>query len=429
MGSNGLHGQSGTGISGSDVISESGFRIYSYRWVVLAVYMLNTAMIQLLWATFFSITTDAWRFYGFTDGAKGENAISLLSIIFMVGMIVLSVPALAAFEKWGFKKAVGFGAALAGVCGLARGVFGDNYTIVLVITFGFAIAQPFILNAPGLVAGKWFPEKERATANGVALLANYLGIAAGLLISPILLENGFTIKGLLNVYGIAAAVAAALFLIFAKEKPPTPPCTDEEAVRVDFKEGIKTAFKRKDFLLSIAMFFCLLGVFNTFFTMIEPLISTMTGGSVDATEAGLIGVIILLTGIFGSFVISVFSDKDKRHRRLPYMIACNIVGLLGIILFILLGGFKGMVLAAVLYGFFTVGSAPVVLTFAAEAAYPTSEGTSEGLLMFSGNVGGVIMLGAASFLGGNHLLVMICIAAISLVPILLMCIAKEAKLT
>ena len=104
------------------------YKVYSYRWVVLAVYMLNTAIIQLLWATFFSVTTDAWKYYGFTDAVKGENAISLLSIIFMVGMIVLSVPALAAFEKFGFKRAVGFGVALAGVCGLIRGIFGDSWT-------------------------------------------------------------------------------------------------------------------------------------------------------------------------------------------------------------------------------------------------------------------------------------------------------------
>ena len=414
---NNLHEQNGQGI-----------KIYSYRWVVLTVYMLITAVIQLMWATFFSITSLASQFYGFTDAVKGENAISLLSIIFMVGMILLSVPSLAAFEKWGFKKAVGFGTTLAAVCGLIRGVFGDNYTVVLVITFGFAIAQPFILNAPGLVAGKWFPEKERATANGVGLLANYLGIAAGLLITPLLIGKGFSIKEVLIIYGIVGAVAAALFLVFAKEKPPTPPCAEEEAMRVNFKEGIKTAFKRRDFLLSIAMFFCLLGVFNTFFTMIEPLINSMTGGTVDATNAGLIGVIILISGIIGSFVLSIISDKDKKHRRLLYMIICNILGLVGIILFIVLGGFKGMIIAALIYGFFTVGSAPIVLTFAAEAAYPTSEGTSEGLLLFSGNVGGVIMLGAASLLGGNHLWVMIGIAGISLICILLMSIAKERKL-
>lgn len=409
-------------------MERNGYRVYTYRWVVLVSYLLIAAMIQLLWATYFSITTAAWQYYGFTDAAGGENAISLLSVIFMVGMIALSIPSLAAFEKFGFKKAVGFGAALMGICGLLRGIFGNSYTAVLILTVGFSIAQPFILNAPGLVAGKWFPEGERATANGVGLLANYLGMAVGLLLTPMLLEGGMDIKGMLMIYGVAAFAAAVLFLVFAREKPPTPPCPDEEAARADFREGFRTALKKKDFLIGVLIFFCLLGVFNTFFTMIEPLLRSMSANSVDATGAGIVGVVILVTGILGSFVISVLSDKDKLRRRLPYMIACNVAGTVGMILFMLWGGFTGMLVAGVLYGFFTVGSAPVVLTFAAEAAYPTSEGTSEGLLMFAGNVGGVVFLGIASLFAGNHLGIMIFMAAVSCACVAMMLFAKETKL-
>lgn len=402
-------------------------KIYPYRWIVLMVYLLIATMIQLLWATFFSITTAAWQYYGFTDAVKGENAISLLSLIFMAGMITLSIPSLAAFEKWGFKKSVGFGALMMGLCGLFRGFFGNSYTMVLIATFGFAIAQPFILNAPGLVAGKWFPENERATANGVGLLANYLGIAIGLLVPPMLLESGMPLKTILFIFGIASAVVAALFLILAKEEPPTPPCSEEEAVRSDFREGVRTALKKRDFRIIVIIFFCLLGVFNTFFTMIEPIISSMTKGTVDATGAGIVGVAILVTGILGSFVVSMFSDKDKRRRRLPYIIVCNIIGLMGLVLFILLNGLTGMLVAGIIYGFFTLGSAPVVLTFAAEAAYPTSEGTSEGLLMFAGNVAGVIFLGLVPMFGGNHLGIVSTMVAVTAVCIALMCVAREDK--
>ena len=151
-------------------MKEQNYQVYGYRWVVLGIYGLCTGVIQLMWTTFFSITTDAWKYYGFTDATKGESAISLLSIIFMAGMIIVSIPSLAAFERFGFKKAVGFGVVLTGICALLRGLFGDSYTLVLVMTVGFAIAQPFLLNSPGLVAGKWFPERERATANSVGLL-------------------------------------------------------------------------------------------------------------------------------------------------------------------------------------------------------------------------------------------------------------------
>lgn len=85
-------------------MKEQDYRVYGYRWVVLAIYGLCTGVIQLMWTTFFSITTDAWKYYGFTDATKGESAISLLSIIFMAGMIIISIPSLAAFERFLKKR-------------------------------------------------------------------------------------------------------------------------------------------------------------------------------------------------------------------------------------------------------------------------------------------------------------------------------------
>ena len=409
-------------------MKEQNYQVYGYRWVVLGIYGLCTGIIQLMWTTFFSITTDSWKYYGFTNATEGESAISLLSIRFMAGMIIVSIPSLAAFEKFGFKKAVGFGVVLTGVCALLRGFFGDNYTLVLIITFGFAIAQPFLLNSPGLVAGKWFPEKERATANSVGLLCSYLGMCVGLLLTPVLLESGMTIKEMLLTYGIIGAVAAVLFLIFVKEKPPTPPCPEEQAMRSDFKEGIKFALKKKNFILALLIFFCMFGIFNTFFTMIEPILRTLTNEGVDATQVGIIGVIILGIGIVGSLILSLISDKDKHHRRLPYMIAVSIIGCIGLALFLVLKGFSGMAVAAALYGFFIVGGAPLTLTFAAESCYPTSEGTSEGLLMFAGNVAGVIFLGASSLFGTNHHMLMAALIAVTIIYIILMFFAKEVKL-
>lgn len=409
-------------------MKEQDYRVYGYRWVVLAIYGLCTGVIQLMWTTFFSITTDAWNYYGFTDATKGESAISLLSIIFMAGMILVSIPALAAFEKYGFKKAVGFGVVLTGICAILRGFFGESYTLVLIVTIGFAVAQPFLLNSPGLVAGKWFPESERATANSVGLLCSYFGMCVGLLLTPVLLELGMTIRHMLLVYGVVGAVAALLFVIFVKEKPPTPPCLEEDAVRSDFKEGVRTALKKKNFILALLMFFCVFGVFNVFFTMIEPILRNLTNEGVDATQVGIIGVIILGIGIIGSVIISVISDKDKLHRRLPYMIIVNIIGCVGFALFMAMKGFGGLAVAAAIYGFFIIGGAPLTLTFAAESCYPTSEGTSEGMLMFAGNVAGVIFLGLASLFGGNHWMLMVALLALNIVYVVLMLFAKEVKL-
>lgn len=382
------------------------YKVYPYRWVVLVNYMFAAATIQLLWATFFSITTEAGKYYGFTDTAEGVNAISTLSMVFMIGMIVISFPSLAAFEKFGFKKAVGFGIVLSGVAALARGIFGDSYTAVLICTVLFAVAQPFILNAVGIVGGKWFPANERATANGLAVLSNFVGMIAGLLVTPLLLEGGMTIKQILLAYGIFSVVVALLFVVLVREAPPEPPCAPEESERSGFVVGLRSLFKKREFVKGMLIYLIILGILNTFFTLIEPILRQLSDNAVSVTQTGLIGMIILVMSIIGSFVIPFVSDKDRYQRRKRYLTISMVVGIIGFALFLFVSSFTGNITAAVIYGIFGLGCSPLVLTYCAEVAHPTSEGTSEGLLMFGGNVAGVVILGISGLLNGNYAILM-----------------------
>ncbi|QAT49074.1 hypothetical protein EQM14_04400 [Caproiciproducens sp. NJN-50] len=146
------------------------YRVYKRRWLVLSVYVLVDAIMQLLWATFFSITTEAWHFYGFKDQASGETAMSNLSMIVMLGMVFLSFFSIWAYDKFGWYKTVGAAAIIMAISALFRGFYGESYSAVFICTIGISIAQPFILNSFGILATKWFPPKERATVNGKAVI-------------------------------------------------------------------------------------------------------------------------------------------------------------------------------------------------------------------------------------------------------------------
>ena len=178
-------------------MKEDNFKVYGYRWVMLVVFMFIVAVNQLLWITFASITSDAVKFYGVSD-----LSIGLLSMIFMIVYIVISIPASWVIDTYGLRVAVGIGAALTGIFGLMRGLAASSYTLVLVAQIGIAVGQPFILNAVTTVAARWFPVRERATASGLGSLAMYLGIFLGLGLTPILTIH-FQIGGMLVAYGIA----------------------------------------------------------------------------------------------------------------------------------------------------------------------------------------------------------------------------------
>ena len=182
-------------------------RASGYRWVMLAAFMLAIAVNQLLWISFAPITGEAAAFYGVDD-----LAIGLLSLVFMVVFIVVSIPASWVIDTYGIRVGVGIGAVLTGAFGLLRGFLAADYAWVLAAQIGIAVGQPFVLNAIAKIAGRWFPIGERATATGLASLAIYVGIFAGLAATPIIVL-GSSIPTALLVYGAIYYVLG--FILFS----------------------------------------------------------------------------------------------------------------------------------------------------------------------------------------------------------------------
>jgi len=193
------------------------YKLYGYRWVVLAVFMFINLTIQMLWIAYAPITGPAAAFYGVSD-----LQIGLLAMTFMIAFIPLSIPVSWVIDTYGFRLAVGIGAALMGVFGLLRGFAGADYSLVLWSTVGIAIAQPFLLNAWTTVPAKWFPVESRATAVGLVTLANLIGTALGMVLTPVLVES-LSISTVQLIYGGITAFSSVLFILLAREAPPTPP--------------------------------------------------------------------------------------------------------------------------------------------------------------------------------------------------------------
>jgi MFS family permease len=350
-------------------------RVYGYRWVVLAVFMLVNLMIQLLWISYAPITSLASTYYGVSD-----LAIGILAMSFMIAFIPLSLPAAWVIDTRGFRLAVGFGVVLMAVFGIARGLVGTNYTLVLLSTIGIAIAQPFLLDSWTKVPANWFAPGERAKAVGLVTLASMLGIALGMVLTPILAE-AMSIATLQLVYGLLAAASAVAFLALARERPATPPCPpgmDERALMLD---GLKHALRVRPFLVMLGVAFIVMSAFNGVTTWVEQIIHPR---GFSPTDAGIMGALMLVAGIIGAVVLPAISDRQgKRIRFVVIALAATVPGMLGIAFVsstLLLYAF-----AAVL-GFFLVAVFPIVMQYAAEITNPTPEGTSNGLIQLCGQV-------------------------------------------
>jgi len=349
------------------------YRLYGYRWVMLAAFMFTNLAIQILWIAYAPITGPAARFYGVSD-----LQIGLLAMTFMIAFIPLSIPVSWAIDTWGFRPAVSIGVVLMGVFGVLRGLAGANYSLVLAATVGIAIGQPFLLNAWTKLPALWFSPEERATAVGLVTLANLVGTALGMVLTPLLTET-LPIPQVQLLYGIVAACSALLFLLVAREKPPTPPCPPGQEVRALMLDGLKHALTVRDFWLYLCITFVGMGIFNGVSTWVENIVRPR---GFSPTEAGTVGALMLVGGVLGAVVIPALSDRH--HKRLRYM-------LLGLTLAI--PGLAGLAFATrawLLYGsafalgFFLVSVSPVGMQYAAEITNPTPEGTSNGLIQLFG---------------------------------------------
>ena len=357
------------------------FKVYPYRWVVLGVFMLIIAANQLLWITFAPITNDVTKFLNVSDLQVG-----ILSMCFMIVFIVVSIPASWIIDKYGIRVGVGIGALLTGLFGLMRGLVPSDYNSILMSQIGIAIGQPFLLNSITKVASKWFPISERATASGLGTLSMYVGIFAGMVLTPYLAEkNG--IANTLYIYGIFAVIAAFCFLVFVKEKPPTAPCLPEQEERALVLDGLKNIFKTKDFNILMLIFFIGLGIFNSVTTWIENILGPR---GFTSAEAGTAGGVMILAGIMGAFIMPVLSDYFKKRK--PFIILSIIGATLGLAGVAFAVDYWLLMFSGAVLGFYLLSSGPIGFQYGAEVTYPISEGTSNGFLLLMGQISGILLI-------------------------------------
>jgi cyanate permease len=362
-------------------MGQSEFRVYGRRWIMLVIFMLLIAANQLLWITFAPITGDASNYYSVSD-----LKIGILSMCFMIVYIAVSIPASWIIDKYGIRTGVGIGALFTGVFGFLRGYIGTDYNLLLVMQIGIAVGQPFILNAITKFSARWFPIEERATAAGLGSLAMYIGILAGMTLTPYFaLLSGM--KGMLNIFGIISLAISAIFVIFIKEGPPTAPCRPDQEERSLVFDGFMHTLRTRDFKWLMIIFFIGLGVFNSVTTWIEDI---MRPRGFSATQAGIIGGLMIVGGIIGALIIPMLSDRLK--RRTPFIILALFGATLGLTGITFATNYWVLLTSGMILGFFLLSAGPVGFQYGAEITYPASEGTSNGMLLLMGQVSGIAFI-------------------------------------
>ena len=382
-------------------MNENEFKVYGYRWIVLIVFSIINMVIQINWITFAPITVDCMRVY-----TMPAFWIVLLSMSFMIIYLFVSVPASYIIDKYGIHIGVGIGALLTGVFGYLRGAFASSYAMIAAAQFGLAVAQPFILNAITRVAAEWFPLQERATASGIATLSQFIGIIIAMAATRPIAElyvlpgaqglDAASIQAMLMIYGYLSVGGAVLFIALAKKQPPTPPCSEIDSGRFGVRKGLQHMFRQRDMLLLLFLFFIGLGMFNAITTFVD-LILASKGFAAGGNEAGDVGALMMMAGVLGAIIMPVLSDWFRKRKLFLVLSLTGLVpGLIGLTFSV---SYVPLLVSSGVFGFFFMAAAPVGFQYAAEISHPAPESTSQGMIILSGQVSGILFITLMALLG------------------------------
>ncbi|HBB92025.1 MAG TPA: MFS transporter [Bacteroidales bacterium] len=416
---------------------KNNFKVYPYRFVILGVFMLMNLVLQVQWLAHAAVARPAAVFYaGQFDPASVLN-IDFLAMLYMVIYVVVSIPASYIIDTHGIRVGLAIGAVLTGVFSMVKALTADSYTGVLIAQIGLSVAQPFILNAVTAVTVRWFPMKERALAAGLSALAQYLGIIIAMLVTPMLIGTdplkpgyGQGFERMLMVYGLISLAASVLSLILIREHPPQPPA-EEAYVRYPFRKGMAHLFRQRDMVITLFLFLIGLGIFNAVSSMTDAI--TAYAGIQDSN--GLIGGLMLIGGIIGAMILPALSDKyRKRKIFLVICLAGMIPGLFGLAFAGRISGDHSVVFAislvsSFILGFFVMSAGPIGFQYAAEVSYPAPESMSQGLLLWVGQITGILFVAGMSVNHNQHLgLYLALFAGISLLVFAASLFLRESRL-
>ena len=387
----------------------------SYRWVVLAAFSLISIVVQLQWLTHAPIARAAAVYYKGQFNPASFFDIDFLALVYMLVYLVVCIPASYFIDKYGIRLGVGLGAVLAAIGAAIKGLMGYSFAAVVVGQVFLSISQPFVLNAITAVTVRWFPVKERALSAGLASLAQYLGIIAAMILTPMMIISspsnpayGQGIDHMLRIYGIITVASCILTIILMRERPAIAP-SDEPIERHGFTDGIKHMFRLKDMNLTIILFTIGLGIFNAVSSMVDSIAANL--GVKDSD--GMIGGLMLIGGIVGAVIIPLLSDLF--YRRKLFLIIClagMIPGIAGLTFAAALTGGVGVnpgaaynlaLVSSFILGFFVMSAGPIGFQYAAEISAPTPESTSQGVLILSGQISGIIMVAGMSMKANAYL--------------------------
>lgn len=329
------------------------------------------------------ITSDLESIYGYS-----YFIISLSSLLYMFTFIPLNFPGDYIMDHLGLN----IGMIVGVICTMAgawiRVFVNKSFLFVLLGQLISSLGQPFIVNSPAKVAALWFNEENRVKATTFLSIVGPIGIGVGFLIPGLvmgdnnLLSNEEKKERVYNIMFYEALILSILnvpTLFFFKKQPKSPPSFSQKIQKVDFLLSFKKTLRNKNYIIFLIFHGLVYGCFNSQAVIMNMVLQPFGYNDFDN---GLIGAILIIFGILGSFFICYFVSKLKLYKL--WLIICTIGYIISIALFMILVEQRNVYILSIsimILGFFGLPILPISFEFACEINFPIGETFTCGLLV------------------------------------------------
>ncbi len=349
-------------------------------WGVLGAYVALVATSHVLWISFASVTAKAALAFH-----TSEVSIGLLVSVGPICSALLSIPAGVAADRYGYRTPLLWAGLATSAFAFLRPAAG-GFPLLLVLTVGLLLPQPFLINAVADVVNRHFPDDEAATAAGLGTMAIFLGITVGLVATPALV-SAIGVRPTQLLYAGLSVVTLILFWFAAPRPVPGRLVASRELTG---REAMARVLRsRTQWKLSAALF---LG-FGFYLGVTSWLEEILKPKGIGESGAGLVAGMITLAGMAGSVSLGLASDAVRRRK--PFLVAAGVVAAPTMWLLGHERSLAALVPTAFVLGFFLLAALPIAIAVASEdpSLGPEVGSTAVGVMLLSGNLGGALVVG------------------------------------
>lgn len=260
-------------------------------------------------------------------------------------------------------------------------------------------------------------------------MANYIGVIIGFALPAVLVrsdESKNKIGNLMLTQAVFCTVVCLLCIVWFKDKPELPPSITASEEREAFCSSLSSCMKNLNFDLINLSSSLLQGAIGALATLLDPITDPYNFSS---TDNSVIGIVLIICGIIGSFIIGVEVTLTNKYK-LSFFI-CTLLSLITLVIFTFTLELESLIVTACVIGLFglvVTPCIPISYEYGVEVTYPVDESTSVGLMNTGAQAFGIVMIGIGFIFNNDSFAIcFVCVVSLAIAAVCVLLSKEELK--